>query len=127
MKSKRPPHKDKLNAGQLIDLIIESIQEKKGGEIVTIDLTNIDEAVCDYFIICHANSSIQIKAITEYIVKNIKDKSGEGPWKKEGLRNLEWVLLDYINVVVHIFHKEKRGFYHLEELWSDGVLAEIAE
>lgn len=99
--------------------IIDSILEKKGENVVSLNLSNINDAVTDYFIICDATTNIQVKAIADYIYQNVKDKTGERPWHKEGFENLEWVLLDYVDVVVHVFRTETRRFYQLEELWED--------
>ena len=100
--------------------IIQSIEEKKGETIISLDLRKIEEAVTDFFIICEASSTTQVKAIAE----NVIEKTNEKPWHIEGFEHLEWVLLDYVDVVVHIFIKEKRAFYQLEELWSDAVTTE---
>ena len=108
----------------LKDTIIDAILDKKGEDVVSLDLKNIDEAVTDHFIICHATSSTQIKAIAESILSKVEETSGERPWHKEGFENLEWVLIDYVDVVVHIFQKEKRAFYQLEDLWSDAAKEE---
>ncbi|MCH8331799.1 MAG: ribosome silencing factor [Bacteroidetes bacterium] len=101
------------------DLIIQSIQDKKGQRIVSLDLRNINESITDYFIICEADSTIQVKAIAENIVEKVHELTGVNPSHKEGFENLEWVLLDYFDTVVHVFHKTTREFYKLEELWSD--------
>ena len=107
---------------ELNDIIIESIQDKKGVSIVSLDLRQINDAITDFFIICEADSTTQVKAIADHIAFNVKDKTGERPWHTEGYENLEWVLVDYVNVVVHVFHKTKREFYQLEELWSDAIV-----
>lgn len=115
------------NATELVDIIVDSISDKKGEEIVSIDLRKVEDAVADFFVICHASTGIQIKSIAEHIESQVWTKLGERPWRKEGKQNLEWVLLDYVNVVVHIFLKSKRSFYQLEELWSDGVLTDYED
>jgi ribosome-associated protein len=127
LKPNKVEKKVKSESGILIDAIVEAIQEKKGKEITIIDLRKLEEAVCSYFIICHTDSTTQVRSILEYVVKHVKSKLGELPWKKEGVRNLEWVLIDYVDVVVHIFYKERRIYYNLEQLWSDGDLIEIPE
>ena len=86
----------------------------------------IEESVCDYFIITDGDSKPQVKAIMEEIAKMVKSSTGEGPWKKEGIENLEWVILDYFNIVVHVFIKDKRPFYNIEELWSDAKMTVYA-
>lgn len=99
--------------------IIQAIQDKKGEKIVALDLRKIPEAVADFFIICEAGSGTQIKAIADFIEKKVKEQTGEIPYKEEGIAALQWVLIDYINIVVHIFMPENRKFYQLEEMWSD--------
>lgn len=109
---------------QLKDIIVECIQDKKGEGITTIDLRHIPEAVCDYFVICHAIADTQVKGIGKHIMEEVKKKTGEFAFHSEGFNNLEWVLIDYVNVVVHIFKRDIRKYYDLEELWSDGVVKE---
>lgn len=114
------PNKNKNT--QLHQLIIDSIDDKKAENITSIDLTNITEAISDYFVICEANNKPQVRAIAEHLVHRLKTEMNELPVHKEGLNNLEWVLIDYFDVVVHIFYKETREFYNIEELWSDGII-----
>lgn len=104
------------------DTIIDAIEDKKGIDIVTLDLTEIEDAVADYFIICHGDSDTQVRAIADHVDFRIIEASGEKPWHKEGTNNAEWIILDYVDVVIHVFHREKRGYYQLEELWSDAVI-----
>lgn len=104
---------------ELEETIIDAILDKKGEQVVSLDLRKIGDAVADIFIICHATSKVQVKAIADNIDKKVKQNLGENPWHCEGFENFEWVLLDYVNVVVHIFMKAKRDFYQLEELWQD--------
>lgn len=111
-------------SGKLKDLIIESILDKKGEAIVSLDLRKINDAVCDYFVICEATTTTQVKAIAEHVVENVREKGDERPWHKEGFQNLDWILLDYVDVVVHVFRSEIREFYQLEELWADAERTE---
>src|ERR1700710_1967855 len=104
------------------ELAIFGIQEKKGNEIVRLDLRNIHSSVTDYFVICHADSSTQVKAIANSIEDEIFKALQQEPWRKEGLEYGEWILLDYVNVVVHIFRTDKREFYGVEELWGDAEI-----
>ena len=113
------------NSDELTELIIKGIQEKKGENIVQLNLEGVDGAVTDYFIICEANSSTQIGAIKDSIEEEVRKALGEKPWHVEGTSNLEWVLLDYVNVVAHIFNKEKREYFDLEGLWADAEIKEI--
>jgi len=103
----------------LSELAIFGMQEKKGNEIVRLDLRNVFSSVSDYFVICHADSATQVKAIANSVEEEIYKATGQDPWRKEGLEYGEWILLDYIDVVVHIFRTDKREFYGVEELWGD--------
>ena len=103
----------------LVNLVKKGIEEKKGEEIVTLDIYKINPSVCDYFVICHGNSNTQVAAIAEEVQKIVKKEMGEKPFHVEGIRNAEWVLIDFVDVVVHIFQKEFRSFYDLEHLWAD--------
>ncbi|HTQ27568.1 MAG TPA: ribosome silencing factor [Puia sp.] len=111
---------------KIFKTIIQSIQEKKGENIVSLDLRNIHEAVADFFIICEAGSHTQIRAIADFVEENIKNICGEMSYRHEGIQALQWVIIDYINVVVHVMLPESRRFYKLEEMWSDGLLQEHA-
>lgn len=113
--------KDFHNSTHISELIIKGIKEKKGCEIIRLDLKNIANAIADYFILCHADSNIQVRAIASGIEEDVFKASQHEPWNIEGLEHAEWVLLDYVNVVVHIFKTEKRKFYNLEELWGDAM------
>jgi len=104
---------------KIIKTIIAAIQEKKGENIVSLDLRKINEAVADFFIICEAGNQPQIKAIAENIEEKVKKQCGESPYHHEGYQALQWVLVDYVNVVVHVMLTETRKFYKLEEMWSD--------
>jgi ribosome-associated protein len=104
------------------ELAIHGIQEKKGNDIVRLDLRNILSSVSDYFVICHADSSTQVRAIATSVEEEIYKATQQEPWRKEGLEYSEWILLDYIDVVVHIFRTDKREFYGVEELWGDAEI-----
>jgi ribosome-associated protein len=104
------------------ELAIHGIQEKKGNDIVRLDLRNLHSSVTDYFVICHADSATQVKAIANSIEDEVYKALKQDPWRKEGLENGEWVLLDYINVVVHVFRTDKREYYGVEELWGDAEI-----
>ena len=111
---------DSLNVKQKRELILEAIREKKGHDIVSIDLTDIENSICDSFIICHGESVTQVGAITESIEKKLKQEARIRAHHVEGLQNSQWVLMDYFDVLVHVFQEEYRSFYKLEELWADG-------
>ena len=109
---------------KLIKTIINAIQEKKGENIISLDLRKVDEAVADFFIVCEAGSHPQVRAISDFVEEQIKEKCDEYPYHHEGKKNLQWVLIDYVNVVVHVMLSETRKFYKLEEMWSDAVAHE---
>lgn len=109
---------------KIIKTIIAAIQEKKGEHIISLDLRKINEAVADFFIVCEAGNQPQIKAIADNIEDRVKEKCGEDPYHHEGRQKLQWVLIDYVNVVVHVMLSETRKFYRLEEMWSDAVSEE---
>ena len=111
----------------LVKAIIDSIKQHKGKEVVSLDLRKIEIAVCDFFIICHGTSNTHIASIAENVRKEISKQMKEKPWHTEGEANKEWVLMDYFNVVVHIFNKEKRDFYKLENLWADADIKYIEQ
>lgn len=104
------------------ELAIHGIQEKKGNEIVRLDLRNINSSVADYFVVCHAESSTQVKAIAMSVEDEVFKASKQTPYRIEGLEHGEWVLLDYIDVVIHIFKTDKRAFYGIEDLWGDAEM-----
>jgi ribosome-associated protein len=109
------------NAARLVEAVIAGIQEVKGREIVHMDLRDIPNTVCDHFVVCHGDSDTQVEAITRSVQELVQKRTGEKPWHTEGQRNAEWILLDYVDVVVHIFHRDKRGYYGLEDLWGDAA------
>lgn len=104
------------------EVIVHGIQEKKGNDIVRLDLRNIHSSVADYFVVCHAESSTQVKAIANSVEEEVFKALGIEPYRKEGLQNAEWILLDYFDVVVHIFKTDKREFYGIEDLWGDAEM-----
>ncbi|HPD64603.1 MAG TPA: ribosome silencing factor [Bacteroidia bacterium] len=107
---------------QLKNTIIQAIQDKKGNNIVSIDLRNLKNPITDFFIICHGTSDRQVEAIAENIEKEVFLKNKEKPFIREGYQNKEWILIDYFDVIVHVFLEEKRTFFDLESLWGDGIL-----
>lgn len=107
------------NLAQLTHAIVEAMQDKKAKNIVALDLRKLNNRVVDKFIICHADNDRQVEAIARNVEEDVKDKLNDKPWHKEGYENKEWILLDYVNIVVHVFLDEKRDFYAIEELWGD--------
>lgn len=114
------------SSAQLAEIIIEAIKEKKGHEIVLLDLKKVENSVCEYFVVCSGDSSTQVSAIANSIDEEVKKKLKEDAWHKEGFQNAEWILLDYVTVVVHIFQPEARNFYRIEKLWSDAEIKVIS-
>ena len=104
---------------KIFKTIINAIRDKKGENIITLDLRKIPEAVADFFVICEATSSTQVKAIADSVEEKVLEECRESSFKHEGYKNMQWVLIDYINIVVHIMQPETRKFYKLEEMWSD--------
>lgn len=107
---------------KIAEVIVHGIQEKKGKDIVSLDLRNISSSVSDFFIVCHADSSTQVKAIADSVEDEMYKAFKEDPWHKEGFQNSEWLVLDYVSVVVHIFRTDKRDFYGVEDLWGDAEI-----
>lgn len=117
--------KIKDNSAIIAEFAIEGLLEKKGKDIKCLDLTEIDGAVCDYFVICHADSTTQVNALADSVEEVVRVNTGEKPWHVEGKENSTWVLVDYANVVVHVFQRDVRDFYNIEELWADAKVREI--
>lgn len=104
---------------ELLELVVKGMQEKKAEDIAVLDLKGLKNAVTDYFIICSSTSSSHADAISDSIEEEVKKHSGATPWHREGKGNKEWILIDYVDIVAHVFRKDKRGFFALEELWGD--------
>ena len=103
----------------LKDEIVKGIQEKKGLNITCLNLAKINSTVCDYFVVCHGTSNTHVNAIAESVEEQVNKQIGLKPSRKEGLVNAEWILLDYLDVVVHVFQQQVREYYKLEDLWAD--------
>lgn len=112
-----------ISSEKLCDSIINGMQEKKGFDIVKMDLRKIPNAITDFFIICSGSSDTQIDAIASSIDDEAFKATAENPWHKEGVQNREWILLDYVDVVVHVFRKDRRDFYDIESLWGDATIS----
>lgn len=115
----------KAQQQELIHTIIDAIQDTKGEDIKIFDLSSIENSVSDTFIICSGNSNTQVAAIAGNIEKKVRNELKDRPWHVEGTDNALWVLMDYVNVVVHIFQKETRDYYNIEELWGDAKITTI--
>lgn len=110
----------------LIQLISEGLLEKKAKNIVLLDVRELT-TLTDYFIVCHGTSETQIRALANSVLEKVKQSTGENVWKQEGLDARRWIILDYVNVVVHIFNEEKRDFYGLERMWNDAISTTIED
>ncbi len=111
--------KKEIGTDQLIAQILKGIEEVKGNDINILDLREIENTVCSYFVICNGTSNTQVNAIVNSIQKTVSKELKDKPWHVEGSDNAEWVLIDYVNVVVHVFQKHIREFYDIEGLWGD--------
>jgi len=114
-----------MTSQEISQLIVKGMEERKAEDIVLMDLRHVKGAITDFFVLCSGNSDTQVEAISESIQESIFKNLKENPWKKEGFTNKEWILLDYVNVVAHVFKKDKRQYYALEELWGDAKLTTI--
>ncbi|MBC7438462.1 MAG: ribosome silencing factor [Flavobacterium sp.] len=117
--------KKTVNNDDLLTNIIKGIEEVKGNDIDILDLRAIDNSACDYFIICNGNSNTQVSAIVNSVQKTVSKELKDKPWHIEGMENAEWVLMDYVNIVVHVFQKQIREYYNIESLWGDAKITTI--
>ena len=116
-----------IKADKKLEFILEAIKEKKGKDIISIDLRNVSNSIADYFIICHGDSTTQVDAIADEIEDQLKKEAKIRPHHIEGRDNSQWILLDYFDILVHVFIEEKRAFFNLEELWADGDIEKIED
>jgi len=114
-----------ISTDVLLTCIIKGIEEVKGNDIEILDLRDIDTAVCDYFVVCNGSSNTQVNAITNSVQKLVSKEIKDKPWHVEGTDNAEWVLMDYVSIVVHVFQKEIRDYYNIEGLWGDAKITSI--
>ena len=114
-----------INSKMTGELIVHGMLEKKAQDIVIMDLNDVPNAVADYFVICTGSSDTQIDSIADSVEEEVFKASGLHPWRKEGKERREWILIDYVDVVVHIFKKDKREFYALEKLWGDAIIKRV--
>jgi len=111
----------------LADIAVRGLQERKGQDIVVLNLKELKNAVADYFVICSASSDTQLDALARSVEEEVEKATGQAPWQSEGRTNREWVLLDYVDVVVHVFLRDRRQFYALEELWGDAEITYVED
>ncbi|WP_186756399.1 MULTISPECIES: ribosome silencing factor [Echinicola] len=114
-----------MTAEELSKLIVKGMEEKKASDIVVMDLRDINNSVSDFFVICSGQSDTQVEAISDSIEEEVFKSNKEKPWRSEGKNNLQWILVDYVDVVAHVFLKDKREFYGLEDLWGDAKVTHI--
>lgn len=119
--------KNDIDSKVLCDAIVEGMQENKAKDIVVLDLRKIENAVTDFFVICSGESSVQVDGIATTVTRHTRKELKEKPWHQEGKNSSEWVLLDYVSVVAHIFYKDARHFFELEDLWSDAIRTNIPD
>jgi ribosome-associated protein len=122
-----PKKKKVADSEKLCKAIVKGMQEKKATDIVVMDLREVKNAVADFFVLCSGNSDRQLEAISDSVDEEVFKALKEKPWHMEGKNNKEWMILDYISVVTHIFRKDRRQFYALEKLWGDAEITEIEE
>ncbi|MCX6251359.1 MAG: ribosome silencing factor [Bacteroidetes bacterium] len=120
-----PRPKKKSEKEILINTIIDAMLDKKAKDPVIMDFTKLNSSICDSFIICHGTSRTQVEAIADGVVSEVKKKTGANPWHKEGFENAEWILIDYSDIIVHIFQDKQRSFYNIEQLWADAEISRI--
>lgn len=107
----------------LVSAIVDGMEDVKAKNITVLNLENLENSVCDYFVICEGTSNTQVKAITNSVEKKVRESTTEKPWHTEGMENAEWVLMDYVNTVAHVFQSETRKFYDLDSLWDDAEVS----
>lgn len=116
-----------MTTRQLVKAVVESIQEKKGKNISILDLSSIDNTIASYFIVCDGSSNMHVDAIADSVEQYVQEQTTERPFHVEGRKNAEWILLDYLDVIVHVFQQPTREFYNLEELWADAKREDIPD
>lgn len=119
--------KKQIDSKLLCDVIVEGMKDNKAKNIVVLDLRKVENSVTDFFVICSGDSTTQVEGISSSVTRLTRKELKEKPWHEEGKGNSQWILLDYVNVVAHIFFHEQRDFYELEELWADAVRTDIPE
>jgi ribosome-associated protein len=114
-----------IDSKQLSQVVAQGMLEKKASDVIILDLRKVKSAVTDFFVICSGNSDTQVDAITDSIEQEVYKQLGQNPWHKEGKENREWILLDYVDVVAHVFKKDRRQFFALEDLWGDAEVIKV--
>lgn len=117
---------NKLNTEKIINIAVEALLSKKGKDITVMDVSELT-TLSDFFIVCHGTSDVQIKALADAVEEEVHKHTGEKAWKKEGADARSWIILDYVNIVIHVMNKEKREYYQLERLWNDAIITHIED
>tara|TARA_R110002096_G_scaffold183757_5_gene361839 strand:+ start:5386 stop:5799 length:414 start_codon:yes stop_codon:yes gene_type:complete len=117
---------DDLKTTEVLEVIVESLLSKKANDITVLDVSELT-TLAEYFVICHGNSDTQIKALADIVEDDVREKTSEKAWKKEGINARSWMILDYVNIVVHIMTKEKRDYYSIERMWNDAKITHIKD
>lgn len=112
---------------KLLEVVIEGLRNNKAKDIHILDLKGLENSISEYFVVCHGTSRTHVSATAQSVEKEVKDVLSEYPWKKEGYTNGEWVLVDYSSIVVHVFQREARDFYNIEELWADAEVTVLED
>ena len=108
-----------IDPTHLVELVVSALEDKKGIGIVYIDFSKVSNTVAQYFVICHGTSNVHVATLADGVIEKVGREMDEKPWNREGMENAEWILLDYADVVVHLFQENTRNFYNLESLWAD--------
>lgn len=116
-----------ITTDKLLEVVIEGLKNNKAKEIHILNMKNLENSVAEYFVICHGTSRTHVASTANSVEKEVKEVLSEYPWKKEGHTNGEWVLVDYSSIVVHVFQKEARDFYNIEELWADAEVTVLED
>ncbi len=116
-----------ITTDKLLEVVIEGLKNNKAKEIHILNMQNLENSVAEYFVICHGTSRTHVASTANSVEKEVKEVLSEYPWKKEGHTNGEWVLVDYSSIVVHVFQKEARDFYNIEELWADAEVTVLED
>jgi ribosome-associated protein len=112
---------------KLLQTVFESLKDKKGEEIIDLDISHLNTTICDHFVICHAASTTRVRALADSVEEKMRQNHKMKPFHKEGMDNAQWVLLDFDDIIVHVFQEPYRRFYNLEDLWADGISREIED
>lgn len=117
---------DAPDSQEMVETITEALLSRKGKDITILDVSELT-TLTDFFVVCHGTSDVQIKALADAVEDDMREKMGEKAWKKEGLQGRTWVILDYVNIVVHVMTKEKRDFYGIERMWNDAKVTHVKD